>query len=123
MYWILFPIKNRKLMPAKCDWVTQCLGSLTFSLVSALSTIRSKRIMDHTRIHNIAQVICHTCTYFFPKQNDFVERLHTFMTMFCLSFFCQIFKRVFKNTIFYVKSIIQLLFFRNSHSQMFYRCS
>ena len=30
---ILFPLKNEKLTPALCDQVTQCLGSLTFSLI------------------------------------------------------------------------------------------
>ena len=37
-YWILFPFKSRKLAPILCDQVTQCSGSVTFSLVSATST-------------------------------------------------------------------------------------
>ena len=37
-YWILFPLKNGKLTPVLCDQVTQCLGSLTLSLVSPTST-------------------------------------------------------------------------------------
>ena len=39
--------------------------------------------------------------------------------MLCLSFFGQRIKRVFDNTIFYVDSIIHLIFFRSSCSQMF----
>ena len=54
--WIAFPLKNGKLMPVICEQVTQCLGSLTFSLVSTtgtnyISTMQRKRIMDHTKLH------------------------------------------------------------------------
>ena len=52
----VFPLKNWKLMPVLCGLVTQCLGSLTFSIVSATSandapTIQGKRIMDCTQSH------------------------------------------------------------------------
>ena len=33
-----FSLQNGKLTPVLCDQVTQCSGSLTFSLVSATST-------------------------------------------------------------------------------------
>ena len=34
-YWILFPLKNKKLTPDLFDEVTCCLGSITFSFLSA----------------------------------------------------------------------------------------
>ena len=50
----VFPLKNWKLMSVLCGSVTQCLGSLTFSIFSATSandvpTIQGKRIMDCTQ--------------------------------------------------------------------------
>ena len=36
-YWILFPLERSKLTPILCGQVTQCLGSLTFSLVGVAS--------------------------------------------------------------------------------------
>ena len=62
---------------------------------------------------------CAFCEIF--KNTYFVRQLHAFITMLCLSFFGWIIKRVFKNTIFYIESIIHLLFFRSSRSQMFYK--
>ena len=51
-----FPLKNGTFMPVLCDQVTQCLSSLTISLVSTTSTndvsiIGGKRIMDRTQLH------------------------------------------------------------------------
>ena len=82
-HWIIgffFPWKNGKLTPVLCNQVTQCSVSLTVSLVSAASTnviptIRGKRILDYTCIHNIVPVNCHTCTYFSPNktENQFIS--------------------------------------------------
>ena len=51
-----FSTQKWKLTPVLCDQVTQCSGSLTFSLVSTTSmndipTIQGKRSMDHTQLH------------------------------------------------------------------------
>ena len=47
--------------PVCCDQVTQCSGSLTLSLVlvtsmSDATTIRGKRIMNHTQLRNMCKV-------------------------------------------------------------------
>ena len=61
-YWILFPFKNGKLIPAQCDQFTQCSDSLTLSLTSVTSTndvciirITNQKNGSHTVtcIHNI----------------------------------------------------------------------
>ena len=51
-----FPLKNGKFTHVLCDQVTWCLGLLTISLVSAISTndvpiIGGKRIMGLTQSH------------------------------------------------------------------------
>ena len=51
-----FSPQNGKLTLVLCDQVTQCLSSLTISLVSTTGTngtctIQSKRILDHTWLH------------------------------------------------------------------------
>ena len=70
-----FPHKNGNSIPVLYDQVTQCLGSLTISLICATS----EWFPQHTRqesygshmiagVHNISCVNCCTCTYFFWKQ-------------------------------------------------------
>ena len=53
------------------------------------------------------------------KDTEYVGlRSRNLYTMFCLSFFGSIVKRIFNNTIFHVELLIHLLFFRSRHLQM-----